>query len=87
LSVGDDALIHAQAGIGRHIPSKGIVIGSPAEPKKRWLAQQVELRRLPRIGRELKELRQQVANLTEKLNSIAPENQKAEGRSYKNSDF
>jgi UDP-3-O-[3-hydroxymyristoyl] glucosamine N-acyltransferase len=73
LSIGDDALIHAQAGIGMHIPPKAIVIGSPAEPKKRWLEEHLAIRRLPRIGRELKELRQQVASLTEKLNSMGPE--------------
>jgi UDP-3-O-[3-hydroxymyristoyl] glucosamine N-acyltransferase len=73
VSVGEDALIHAQAGIGANIPPKGIVIGSPAEPKKQWLEEHLAIRRLPRIARELKELRQQVANLTEKLNSLEPE--------------
>jgi UDP-3-O-[3-hydroxymyristoyl] glucosamine N-acyltransferase len=73
LSVGDDALIHAQAGIVANIPPRGIAIGSPAEPKKRWLEEHLSIRRLPRIGRELKELRQQVASLTEKLNSMGPE--------------
>ena len=72
LTIGDDALVHPQAGITNHIPAKSIVIGSPAEPKRRFLEQQVQIRRLPRIARELRELREQVAALTEKLNSLQP---------------
>jgi len=70
LTIGDDALILAQAGITAHVPPKSIVIGSPAEPKRRFLEQQLNIKRLPRIIRELKELREQVAALTEKLNSL-----------------
>jgi UDP-3-O-[3-hydroxymyristoyl] glucosamine N-acyltransferase len=73
LSIGDDALVHAQAGIVSHVPPKSIVIGTPAEPKKRFLEQQVQVRRLPRIAKELRELKQQVAVLTERLNSVPPE--------------
>jgi UDP-3-O-[3-hydroxymyristoyl] glucosamine N-acyltransferase len=72
LTVGDDALVQPQAGIANHVPSKGIFIGSPAEPKRRFLEQQLQIRRLPRIARELKELREKVAALTEKLNSLLP---------------
>ena len=72
LTIGDDALVHPQAGISNHVPPKSIIIGSPAEPKRRWLEQQLQIRRLPRIARELKELRQQIAALTEKLNSLPP---------------
>jgi UDP-3-O-[3-hydroxymyristoyl] glucosamine N-acyltransferase len=70
LTIGDDALVLAQAGITNHVPPKSIIIGSPAEPKRRFLEQQVQIRRLPRFSTELKELRQQVAALTEKLNSL-----------------
>ena len=70
LTIGDDALVHPQAGISNHIPAKSIVIGSPAEPKRRWLEQQVQIRRLPKIAKELKELKEQIAALTEKLNSL-----------------
>ena len=72
LTIGDDALVQAQAGITNHVPPKSIVIGSPAEPKRRFLEQQVQIRRLPKIAGELKELKQQVAVLTEKLNSLSP---------------
>jgi UDP-3-O-[3-hydroxymyristoyl] glucosamine N-acyltransferase len=70
LTIGDDALVHPQAGITNHVPPRSIVIGSPAEPKRRFLEQQVQIRRLPKISRELRELREQVAALTEKLNSL-----------------
>jgi UDP-3-O-[3-hydroxymyristoyl] glucosamine N-acyltransferase len=70
LTIGDDALVLAQAGITAHVPPKSIVIGSPAEPKRRFLEQQLNIKRLPKITRELRELRQQVAALTEKLNSL-----------------
>ncbi len=69
-SVGDDALVHAQAGIAARVPPKAIVIGSPAGPKRRWLEEQLEIRRLPKISKELRELRQQVTELTRKLNSL-----------------
>jgi UDP-3-O-[3-hydroxymyristoyl] glucosamine N-acyltransferase len=70
LTIGDDALVHPQAGITNHIPAKSIVIGTPAEPKRRFLEQQVQIRRLPKIAKELKELKEQVAALTKKLNSL-----------------
>lgn len=72
VNIGDDALIYPQAGITNHVPPKSIFMGAPAMPKRRFLEQQVNINRLPRITRELKELRQQVAALTEKLNSLLP---------------
>jgi UDP-3-O-[3-hydroxymyristoyl] glucosamine N-acyltransferase len=70
LTIGDDALILAQAGITSHVPARGIVIGSPAEPRRDFLEQQLNIKRIPRISKQLKELKQQVADLTEKLNSL-----------------
>jgi UDP-3-O-[3-hydroxymyristoyl] glucosamine N-acyltransferase len=67
LAIGDDALVQAQAGITKHIPARAIVVGSPAELKQDFLKQQVDIKRLPRITKELKELKQQVAALTERL--------------------
>ncbi len=72
LTIGDDALVHPQAGITSDVRPKSIIIGSPAEPKLRFLEQQLQIRRLPKISRELKELKQQVAVLTEKLKSLRP---------------
>jgi len=75
LSIGDDALVHAKSGLTMHVPPKAIVMGSPAEPKQRYLVEQLEIRRLPRMAKELKELRRQVAALSEKLKSLAPSDQ------------
>jgi UDP-3-O-[3-hydroxymyristoyl] glucosamine N-acyltransferase len=72
LSIGDDALVHAQAGLAARVPPKGIVIGSPAGPKRRWLEEQLEIRRLPKMSKELRELRRKMAELTQKLNSLLP---------------
>jgi UDP-3-O-[3-hydroxymyristoyl] glucosamine N-acyltransferase len=72
LTIGDDALVHAKSGLTMHVPPKAIVMGSPAEPKQRYLVEQLEIRRLPRMARELKALRQQVEALSEKLKSLAP---------------
>jgi UDP-3-O-[3-hydroxymyristoyl] glucosamine N-acyltransferase len=66
-------LIYPQSGITNNIPAKSIWVGSPAVPKRRFLEQQVQIKRLPRIAAELKELRQQVAALTEKLNALTPQ--------------
>ena len=70
MTVGEDALIQAQAGITSNIPARSIVIGSPAETKREFLRQQLNIKRLPRIRRELQDLKQQVAALTEKLDGF-----------------
>jgi len=72
LSVGDDALVHAQAGLAARVLPRAIVIGSPAGPKRRWLEEQLEIRRLPKMSKEVRDLRRQMAELTEKLNSLLP---------------
>jgi UDP-3-O-[3-hydroxymyristoyl] glucosamine N-acyltransferase len=73
LTIGDDALILAQAGITSHVPARAIVIGSPAESRGDFLEQQLNIKRIPRISKQRKELQQQVADLTEKLNSLTRE--------------
>jgi UDP-3-O-[3-hydroxymyristoyl] glucosamine N-acyltransferase len=69
LTIGDDAIIQGQAGITNHVPARAIVIGSPAVTKRDFLVQQLNIKRLPKVVKELKDLKQQVAALTEKLNS------------------
>jgi UDP-3-O-[3-hydroxymyristoyl] glucosamine N-acyltransferase len=72
LTIGDDALVTAQAGISKDVPPKSIVMGTPALPKRQYLEHQFHIKRLSRTARELKELREQVTVLTEKLNSLLP---------------
>ena len=72
MKVGEDALVQAQAGITKDVPEKAIVIGSPAMPNREFLRRELNLKRLPRLVAEVKELKAQVAALTEKLNSLLP---------------
>jgi UDP-3-O-[3-hydroxymyristoyl] glucosamine N-acyltransferase len=59
--------VHAQAGITNHIPEKSVVIGSPAQPKRDFLEREVHIKRLPKIYQTLKELRQKITQLEERL--------------------
>lgn len=67
LTIGEDAVVHAQAGITNHIPEKSVVIGSPAQPKRDFLEREVHIKRLPKIYQTLKELRQKITQLEERL--------------------
>jgi UDP-3-O-[3-hydroxymyristoyl] glucosamine N-acyltransferase len=62
MTIKDDALVLARTGVTKDVPARGIVMGSPAETKRDYLEQHLNIKRLPRILRELKDL-------TEKLNS------------------
>jgi UDP-3-O-[3-hydroxymyristoyl] glucosamine N-acyltransferase len=72
MKVGEDALVQAQAGMTKDVPERAIVIGSPAIPKREFLQREINLKRLPRLTAQVKELKAQVAALTEKLNSLLP---------------
>ena len=72
LKIGDDALVQAQAGITKNVPERAIVIGSPALPNRQFVEREFRLKRLPRLAAELKELKAQVAALTERVNSLLP---------------
>ena len=70
LTIGDDALVHPQAGITNHVLRQEHHDRYSRGTKTTVPEQQVQIRRLPRIAKELRELREQVAALTEKLNSL-----------------
>src|SRR6516165_1015812 len=67
LSIGEDAVVHAQAGITGDIAEKAVVIGSPAQPKREFLEREVHIKRLPKMYQTLKELRQKITELEERL--------------------
>jgi UDP-3-O-[3-hydroxymyristoyl] glucosamine N-acyltransferase len=67
MTIGDDAVVHAQAGITNNVPERGVVIGAPAQPKRDFLEREVYLKKLPGLWKQLKELKQQIALLAEKL--------------------
>ncbi|MBV8102460.1 MAG: UDP-3-O-(3-hydroxymyristoyl)glucosamine N-acyltransferase [Verrucomicrobia bacterium] len=67
MTVGDDAVIWAQAGVVGNVPAKQAVGSTPAVPMRDFLEREVQLKRLPTMQRQLKELQQAVADLQKKL--------------------
>jgi len=62
-TIGDDAVIGAGAGIPNDVPAGEVHIGFPALRKDRKVDEVMHLRRLPRMLRDLLDLRQRVASL------------------------
>ncbi|MFH0702979.1 MAG: UDP-3-O-(3-hydroxymyristoyl)glucosamine N-acyltransferase [bacterium] len=60
ISIGDDSIIMAQSGVTKNIPHKGIVMGSPALPRKEYIRQLKGLKELSSIIKELKDLKQEI---------------------------
>lgn len=56
LSVGDQAVITGQSGIGKDVPAKAVVSGSPAQPMLEHHRGLAELGRLPELKRRVKDL-------------------------------
>ena len=67
LSIGDDAVVHAQAGITNHVPDRAVVIGAPAQPKRDFLEREVHLKRLPGMYKTLRELQRRVQEIEAQL--------------------
>jgi UDP-3-O-[3-hydroxymyristoyl] glucosamine N-acyltransferase len=65
--VGDDAVIWAQAGVVGNVPAKQAVGSTPAVPMRDFLVREVQLKRLPAMQRQLKELQKIVADLQKEL--------------------
>ena len=65
--VGDDAVIWAQAGVVGNVPAKQAVGSTPAVPMREFLEREVQLRRLPAMQRQLKELQKAVEDLQKEL--------------------
>jgi len=69
VTIGDDVVIHAGSGITSHVPDKSAMIGIPAVPLREFMDREVRMRRVPNI---IKELKRQVEEIMEKLNSLLP---------------
>jgi UDP-3-O-[3-hydroxymyristoyl] glucosamine N-acyltransferase len=67
MTVGDDAVIWAQAGVVGNVPAKQAVGSTPAVPMRAFLEREVQLKRLPAMQRQLKELQKAVADLQKEL--------------------
>ena len=67
IEIGDGARVGAQSGVGHSVKAGEDVSGSPAFPHKEWLKSAVNLRRLPQMREELKNLAKRIAQLEEFL--------------------
>lgn len=67
LTVGDDAAIGAQSGVSKSVPSKTMVFGYPARPHREALRIEGALRRLPKLIKEISELKEKIKTLEQEL--------------------
>jgi UDP-3-O-[3-hydroxymyristoyl] glucosamine N-acyltransferase len=71
VTIGEGAVVGGQAGIltGKHIHPGEFVWGTPARPMSEFKEQYAHIARLPRLKREVEQLKKQVAELEAKLTS------------------
>ncbi|HUF55471.1 MAG TPA: UDP-3-O-(3-hydroxymyristoyl)glucosamine N-acyltransferase [Thermohalobaculum sp.] len=55
--IGSDAVLAGGTLVGANVPARTVMMGAPAQPRERFLEQVAALRRLPRVLRELRDLR------------------------------
>ncbi|MBF0619071.1 MAG: UDP-3-O-(3-hydroxymyristoyl)glucosamine N-acyltransferase [Candidatus Omnitrophica bacterium] len=67
VSVGSRAVVAAQSGITKDVPAGTMMFGTPAEEYKAATRVLAHMKRLPRYAQELKELREKIQLLEEKL--------------------
>lgn len=63
LTIGDDAIVGAGSGLWKDVDPKQIVAGYPAVPRGELLQREINIGRLPRVIRDVAELRRRVARL------------------------
>ena len=63
IEIGDNTVVAARAGITKNIPSDSCVAGFPAIPIERDRRQQISLRKLPELCKEIKFLRERIQEL------------------------
>jgi UDP-3-O-[3-hydroxymyristoyl] glucosamine N-acyltransferase len=69
LVVGDQAVITGQSGIGKDVPAKAIVSGSPAQPMLEHHRGLAEMAKLPELKKRVKALEARLAELEKKLSA------------------
>ena len=67
LSIGDGASIGAQSGVSKSVPPGILVFGYPARPYKEEFRIQAARNRLPQLLKELKDLKERIQKLEEKM--------------------
>jgi UDP-3-O-[3-hydroxymyristoyl] glucosamine N-acyltransferase len=65
--IGDDAVVGAQSGVGKSVPDKALVFGSPAVPHVEAKRQLAALARLPGLRKVVSKLEQRLAKLEARL--------------------
>jgi UDP-3-O-[3-hydroxymyristoyl] glucosamine N-acyltransferase len=63
LTIGDDAIVGAGSGLWKDVAPKQIVAGYPAVPRGELLQREINIGRLPRVIRDVAELKRRVARL------------------------
>jgi UDP-3-O-[3-hydroxymyristoyl] glucosamine N-acyltransferase len=67
LAIGNGVMIAAKSGVHDDQPDGAVVAGIPAIPHKKWLRASAAVAKLPELGKELRELKRQVAELAKAL--------------------
>jgi len=68
-TIGDDAVVTAASAVGQDVPPQMIYAGYPAGPLREKLQEQMNLRRLTRLLREMVEYGKRLATLERRLGS------------------
>jgi UDP-3-O-[3-hydroxymyristoyl] glucosamine N-acyltransferase len=66
ISIGDDAIVMARSGVAKPIPPREVWGGYPAEPREEAARLFMHSRRIPRMLRDVEELKQRLARLERK---------------------
>lgn len=70
VTVGDFATIGAMAGVMTDVPAKARIVGIPATPEKEQFRKQAALAKLPETLKDYRKLREEVAQLEERLRTL-----------------
>jgi UDP-3-O-[3-hydroxymyristoyl] glucosamine N-acyltransferase len=63
VQIGDDAIIMAKSGVGQHVPAREIWGGAPARPRGEIAATLLHTMRLPRMRRDLEQIKTKLEKL------------------------
>jgi UDP-3-O-[3-hydroxymyristoyl] glucosamine N-acyltransferase len=63
MTIGDDSLIMPQAGVAGNLPPKSYVGGSPAVPRKQFINDLMQVKRIKGLGKRIKELEERLGRL------------------------
>jgi UDP-3-O-[3-hydroxymyristoyl] glucosamine N-acyltransferase len=74
LKLGNQAIVGAKSGVMRDIPDGGRVLGIPAAPDRQAKRQMIAMQHLPELIHRMRELEQQVEQLTAKCASLEGRN-------------